>query len=123
LVFGFVFLGILAMWLYSHLWPDSFGSCREVPLNLGLKASIRECQAYATTEFVVPIAVAALGLLLLGTGDIKLTIPGLGTIERTREGKQAADVLKQETETVDERGAKFLEGLSSIESAPPPGRR
>jgi hypothetical protein len=118
LFFSLLFVGVGGLWLYSHIWPDSFGTCHEVAMNLGEKASIRECQAYATTDFVVPLGIAVLGLLLLGAADIKLTIPGFGTIERTREGKQAAGVLKQENSTMDERGEKFLEGLPTTEAGP-----
>jgi hypothetical protein len=116
------FVGIGVMWLVTHIWPSHFGTCRYVPLSLGKEASVRECQAYATTDFVLPLGMAVLLLLLLGTADIKLTIPGFGTIERTREGKEAAEVLKTETQTVDERAEKFLEGLPPSD-APKPGEQ
>jgi hypothetical protein len=108
------FLGIAGLWLYSHLFPRSFGSCREVPLNVGTKASVRDCQAYGSTDFLVPLALVVLAVLLLSSADIEFTIPGFGTVKRKREGEQAAEVLKQETHSLDQRGEKFLDTL------PPP---
>ena len=105
------FLAIAGLWLYSHLFPESLGSCRQVPMNIGKEASIRECQAYGTTDFIVPLALVVLAALLLDTADIEFTIPGLGTVKRKREGEEAAQVLKQETDTLDQRGEKFLETL------------
>jgi hypothetical protein len=44
------FLGIAALWTYSHLFPESLGSCHEVPVTIGAKATVRDCQAIPTTD-------------------------------------------------------------------------
>ena len=110
-------LGVIAMWLYSHVYPERLGSCREVPVNLGAKATVRDCQAYGTSDFIVPLAIVFFVMLLLSSADIELTIPGLGTIKRTREGKEAAAVLKQGTDTLDQRGEKFLDALPNADAS------
>lgn len=109
-VFVFTLFATVGLWLFSHFYPESFGTCHEVPLNIGTNASIRECQAYGPTEFVVPLAVALISLLVVSSADLEFTIPGLGTIKRTREGKEAAQVLKEE-DTFDERAEEFLQQL------------
>lgn len=101
------------LWLYSHHSPQSFGVCHQVPLNIGQEATVRDCQAYGTTDFVVPLVVVALGAFLLGTGEAELSIPGFGTFKRKRQARQAADVLKQEQPSIEQRTEKFLETLST----------
>jgi hypothetical protein len=85
----------------------------------GTKPSVRECAAYGTTDFIVPLALVVLAALLLDTADIEFTIPGLGTVKRKREGEEAAQVLKQETDTLERRGEKFLETLPPPDKPPP----
>jgi hypothetical protein len=116
-------LVIGGLWLYSHLYPYSLGSCHEIPVNLGSQPTIRDCQAYSATDFVVPLAVIAILGLLSGEGDIKITLPMIGTFERTRAGKKAAKVLKAETGTLDRRGEEFLQRVSHWQGFPlePPG--
>jgi hypothetical protein len=101
-------LAIGGLWLYSTLYPYSLGSCHEVPVSLGSEPTIRDCQAYSPTNFAVPLAVIAILALMSGEGDIKITLPMIGTFERTRVGKKAARVLKAETGTLDRRGEEFL---------------
>lgn len=112
------FLGIAALWTYSHLFPESLGSCHEVPVTIGAKATVRDCQAIPTTDFVVPVALVVFAALLLSTAEIELTIPGFGTVKRKREGEAAAEVLKQQTVTLDRRGEQFLEALPPAETPP-----
>jgi len=114
------FLSIGGLWLYTHLFPKSFGSCHEVPLNLGGKATIRDCQAYGTSDFLTPLSLVVLAALLLSSADIEFTLPGFGTFKRKREGKEAAEVLKQETSTIDQRGEAFLDALTSPPDDLPP---
>ena len=102
---------VVGLWLYSHHSPQSFGECHEVPLNIGQEATGRDCQAYGTPEFVVPLLVVALGAFLLGVGEMELSIPGFGTFKRRRQARQAADVLKQEQPLIEQRTEKFLETL------------
>lgn len=114
---------VAGLWLFSHFSPEKFGSCRQVPLNLGEQAYIEECQAYPTTDFIVPLAVAIVGVLLVSSADIEFTIPGFGTIKRARakEAAKSAEGLKETTETLDERGKKFLKDLPT--ATPPPKKK
>ena len=116
-------LGVIALWLYSHLYPERLGTCREVPVNLGAEATVRDCQAYGASEFLVPLGIVLLAMLLLSSADFEFTIPGLGTVKRTREGKEAAEVLRQETDTLDSRGEKFLDALPNADDVASEPRR
>ena len=117
------FLLIFALWIVTHAWPAIFGSCHEVPLNIGSKGSVRECEAYPTADFLVLLAIVHIPILVLGGGDLKFEIPGIAKVERTlaREGKEAGQVAREEVPTVDERVEKYLERLPSPEELAPEG--
>ncbi len=72
------------------------------------------------SHLFVPLALVVFAVLLLSTADIEFTIPGFGTVKRKREGQEAAKVLKQETETLDQRGEAYLETLLPAEAPPNP---
>lgn len=104
-------LGVALMWFISHLSPETLGTCHEVALNLGPEPSVRECQPYSTADFAVPLAVLAF-LFLGGEGDLKFSIPGLGTFERTRSAKRAARTLRTTGLTISlDRRARELQEL------------
>jgi hypothetical protein len=104
-VLALLFIG--GLWLFSHLQPQRFGECHTVPLNLGSHPARRDCEAFGASDFVVPVALIVLIGLLAGDGDFRMTIPGLGTIERTRAGRKAARELQEERPELDRRLAEF----------------
>ncbi len=88
-VLAFALLAIGGLWLYSHVSPDSFGSCRQVALSIGTKPTIKECQAYGTSDFLLPLAIVTVLLIVFsGEGVITLTIPFLGELKKTPTPKE-----------------------------------
>jgi len=107
------FVVVVSLWGVTHLWPEDFGTCREVALNIGEDASVRECRAYGVEEFVVPLAVLGF-LVILGGGFRDFEFEGLGIrFKGTREVQKAAQTLREEGETIDQRGEQFLETITS----------
>jgi hypothetical protein len=105
-------LTVGALWLFSHWHPEQFGACHAIVTQFGPHPTIRECDAYNTADFAVPLGLIAIVVLAMsGDGDFKFTIPGFGTFERTRAGKKAAKVLQEDAPELDRRGEEFLETL------------
>jgi len=113
-----VFAAIVSLWAYTHLYPDSLGTCHHVPLSVGQKASVRDCDPWGTSDFVVPLAAA----LFLFFDFEELELFGLGKMKR--KVKEATEVLKAPEAPLDERGTAFLEtlplGSSGATESPPP---
>jgi len=108
-------LAVAGLWLFSHLHPGQFGTCHIVPLQFGRHPAARECDAFGTTDFIIPVVLIVVVAFLGSDGDIRLTVPGFGTFERTRAGKRAAKELKEEAPELDRRLQEFSQALN------PPG--
>lgn len=104
--------GIGTAWTYSHIDPDSFGVCREVPLTIGANPTVRDCQAYGVTDFAVPLIVMGVLVVVVVDEDFKLAVPGF-SVEKTRSGKEAAGVLLAQEPTRDARAEEYLAATAS----------
>jgi hypothetical protein len=103
-VLALAFLAVGAGWVYSHLAPEQFGVCHEVALHVGNRPTARECQAYASTDFAVPLVLIALGVLLVSRDDIKFS-SFFGSFERTREKEAAKTLLETDLKDLERRAA------------------
>jgi hypothetical protein len=94
------------LWLYSHLSPASFGSCRPVPLRFGTPY-VRECQPYGASDFAVLFGVATVLLLLLLDRSFRLDTPfGSASVGEAIRDLQNAPLEAKE--------ANFLEALPEL---------
>jgi hypothetical protein len=114
LAFAIALLSVAALWLFSHLHPDQFGTCHIVALQFGRHPAAQECEAFGTTDFVVPIVLVVVAALFASDGDFTFTFPGFGTFERTRAGKKAAKELQEEAPELDRRREEFLGALNPL---------
>jgi hypothetical protein len=116
-VFGLLVLA--GLWTISHAAPEIFGSCHQVALHLGHVPTVRECQAYGPSEFLIPLAVLALiAMVVSGHDEFSSEIPGVGKFRRTCAAKDAAKQLH--TDSVDRRAEDFLTTALARGAAPPP---
>jgi hypothetical protein len=111
-----VFVGALAIigfWGLSHAVPSHFGQCHDVALQFGSTSSVRTCDPYPAVDYGVPF-VLLFALLLVGSkeGEWELTIPGGWGVKR--KAQQAANVLKDEATTLDDRTGQFLDVLATL---------
>lgn len=106
-------------WVYTLVDPTRFGVCHIVPLYLGNKPTVRDCQPFEVAVFAVPVGVIALlvPFMLYLTGDAEVSIPFFGrTLLLRRLTRQAQDVGQAvDVAALDARGDQWLEMLAEEE--------
>lgn len=109
-VLALLLLGIVGGWLYSHLDAENFGECKRVALSIGTNPTIRECQPFGASDFLVPfVAVALLLVVVSGEGNLTIDIPWLGRL--TKEAKEAVKLAENPADQrlLDEKGETFVQ--------------
>src|SRR5437879_1528407 len=101
-------IAIGAGWTFSLFVPRHFGACHEVPVTIGQRATVKDCHTYGLTDFAVPLVVLGFLLVLIVEDDVKFTIPGAVTFEKTRSGRAAVGLLTEEEPTLDNRAEEYL---------------
>jgi len=95
-----------ALWVLSHLEPDTFGSCHPVALQIGNHATTRQCEAYSPPDFAVPTALVVL-LIFLISDDMKLGIFGWTLEKKTKEAREKVNALQAGEPDLERRMGEF----------------
>jgi hypothetical protein len=89
-----------ALWVYSHLSPQTWGVCHKVVTRFGARPTEEECEAYGPLDFAVPLVIAA-GLLVI-LGDFSLSTPW-GGLARKEQAAASARQLAAADPTIQQR--------------------
>jgi hypothetical protein len=118
---------ISILWLWTHLQPSVFGTCHDVPLNLGKEATARDCSPWPNTDFLAVTAVVFFPLLAAAGGTLSFTLPwkmGTVTVKQQQdaavqevESKEVATALKQGEDELNERADTLAATLPQSPSA------
>ncbi|HTC73472.1 MAG TPA: hypothetical protein VK655_11335 [Solirubrobacteraceae bacterium] len=103
---------VAGAWVFSHVSPGSLGECKHIALSIGSQPTITECQPLGTSDFLVPVVILTVLLLVVSSdGDLTINIPWLGEVKRTQRAKEAVKVAESpaDQEILEQKAGSYLE--------------